>query len=120
MAFKMKYSPSKKTGEGFPYKGKPAPNKFLGKAFRGAAKGIGGLARGIFGGGGGGAAAAGGGTNYGGSGVGALRPQTPQGRNARSGILAGIFGSRFRGNAVSGASENMNTNAAGNVDQFIH
>ena len=50
MAFKMKYSPNKKTGYGFPYKGEASPNKFLGRMARGLAGG----ARRLLGGRGGG------------------------------------------------------------------
>jgi hypothetical protein len=98
MAFKMKYSPNKKSGEGFPYKGEASPNKFLGKALRGAAKGIGGLARGIFGGR----------RSGGGSPVGA------------GGVMGGIYGGMSgMGQFLAKRRAGMSSGAAGNVDESI-
>jgi hypothetical protein len=96
MAFKMKYSPNKKSGEGFPYKGEVSPNKFLGRALRGAAKGIGGLVGGKGGG---------------------VRNLAKAGLFGGLGMLgAGIFG-RKGGSAVGQAGTAIG--AAGNVDESI-
>jgi len=50
MAFKMKYSPDKRNGKGFPYKGESSPNKFIAAALGGLGRGLGRAALGGIGG----------------------------------------------------------------------
>jgi len=99
----MKYSQG-----GFPYKTN-SPNKFLGKALRGAAKGIGGLVKGVFGGGSDGAAT--------GARIGA------GGGFGVPGLGAGIFGNlanfrKWKGNNMASSNQLSATNPthSSNVD----
>ena len=93
MAFKMKYNPNKKTGEGFPYK--ESPNKFLGKLLKKAAGGAVGL--------------------VGGKRIGNL---AKAGLFGGLGMLGShVFGKRGgAGDAINAAR--TGASAAGNVDEF--